>query len=267
MTELRSTYTDLFRLNGRRALVIGAGGIGAEVARGLADHGAEVICADRDRGAALTTAASVGGEALALDITDTGAVRQAAQDLGAVDAVVLTAATNVRKRILDYSPEEFDRVVELNLKGTFAVIKFFGETMVGRGRGSIIIFSSIREEVVEPGQSAYAATKAGAVQLVKTAAAEFGEAGVRVNAVAPGVVETSLTAQITADPQWYQAYAAKSALGRWAVSAELVGAVIYLASEASSYVTGTSLRVDGGWTAIDGRFTPDRPTADRKKQD
>jgi NAD(P)-dependent dehydrogenase (short-subunit alcohol dehydrogenase family) len=106
----------------------------------------------------------------------------------------------------------------------------------------------------------YAATKAGAIQLVKTAAAEFGHAGVRVNAVAPGVVETPLTAQIKNTPDWYDAYAKKSALARWAGAKEMVGAVIFLASDASSYVTGSTITVDGGWTAIDGRFDPPLPT-------
>ncbi|GAA1170518.1 SDR family NAD(P)-dependent oxidoreductase [Nesterenkonia xinjiangensis] len=253
------TYRDLFRLDGRRALVIGAGGIGLEAAKALKDHGAHVTCADQDIGTAQSAAEEVAGDPLQLDVTDAAAVRRAAQDLGPLDAVVLTAAMNVRKRILDYSPEEFDRVVSLNLKGTFMVIQQFGAPMVARRSGSIIVFSSIREEVVEPGQSVYAATKAGAVQLVKTAAAEFGEAGVRVNAIAPGVVETSLTHQIKSDPQWYQAYASKSALGRWSVPSELAGAVVFLASDAAGYVTGTSLRVDGGWTAIDGRFTPPTP--------
>ncbi|GAA4830808.1 SDR family NAD(P)-dependent oxidoreductase [Garicola koreensis] len=254
--DQKGTYSDLFRLDGRRALIIGAGGIGAEAARALSDHGALITCADRDGDAAQAAAAAVGGQSAELDITDSEAVRHAAESLPEVDVVVLTAAMNVRKRILDYSPEEFDRVVDLNLRGTFSVIKYFGEKMVERGRGSIIIFSSIRDQVVEPGQSVYAATKAGAVQLVKTAAAEFGELGVRVNAVSPGVVETRLTSQIKSDPQWHQAYAAKSALGRWSLPAELAGAVVYLASDAASYVTGTTLRVDGGWTAVDGRFTP-----------
>ena len=254
--EEHRNYTDLFRLDGRRALIIGAGGIGREAAQALAAHGASLTCADRDGGAAEAAAAAVTGESVELDITDPAAVRQAAETLEAFDVVVLTAAMNVRKRILDYCPEEFDRVVDLNLKGTFAVIKYFGEKMVNRGRGSIIVFSSIRDQVVEPGQSVYAATKAGAVQLVKTAAAEFGELGVRVNAVSPGIVETGLTSQIKSHPQWYQAYATKNALGRWSDPSELAGAVVYLASDAASYVTGSTLRVDGGWTAVDGRFTP-----------
>jgi NAD(P)-dependent dehydrogenase (short-subunit alcohol dehydrogenase family) len=102
----------------------------------------------------------------------------------------------------------------------------------------------------------YAATKAGLVQLLRTAAAELGPSGVRANAIAPGVVETPLTAQIKADQGWYDAYARKGALGRWAQPQELAGAVVYLASDAASFVTGSVLAVDGGWTAVDGRFDP-----------
>ena len=249
-------YTNQFRLDGRRAVLIGAGGIGREIALALAAHGASVICADKDVETAKATAAEIDGEAIALDVTDPHAVDQTARDAGEVDVLVLTAAMNVRKRILDYSLEEFDRVVGLNLRATFSVVQAFGRTMVERGRGSIIVFSSIRGYTVEPGQSVYAATKAGAIQLVKTAAVEFGEAGVRVNAVAPGVVETPLTAQIKADEDWYRAYATKGALGRWSQPSELTGAVVYLASDAASFVTGSTLFVDGGWTAVDGRFTP-----------
>jgi NAD(P)-dependent dehydrogenase (short-subunit alcohol dehydrogenase family) len=119
-----------------------------------------------------------------------------------------------------------------------------------------VVLSSIRGRTVEPGQSVYAATKAGAEMLVRTAAAEFGPHGVRVNAIAPGIVETPLTEQIKADPAWYRAYAEKGALGRWSRPDELAGAVVYLCSDASSFVTGSTLAVDGGWTAVDGRFTP-----------
>lgn len=247
-------YSTLFRLDGRRAVVLGGGsGIGREAARALEAHGAEVICADRDLAAAKETGV---GSAYEIDLLEPGAVARAAAELGPLDVVVLTAAMNVRKRLLDYSREEFDRVIALNLGATFEVVRAFGAGMVERGRGSIIGFSSIRGTTVEPGQGPYAATKAGLVQLFRTAAAEFGPAGVRVNAIAPGVVETPLTAQIKASPEWYDAYATKSALGRWARPNELAGAVVYLASDASSFVTGSVLAVDGGWTAVDGRFTP-----------
>jgi NAD(P)-dependent dehydrogenase (short-subunit alcohol dehydrogenase family) len=251
-------YADLFRLDGRKAVVVGAGsGIGRESALALAAHGATVVCADRDLAAAEETAAhGPAMSALALDVLDTDAVNRAARDLGAVDVLVFTAATNVRKRLLDYSSEEFDRVVSLNLRASFDLVRAFGRGMAERGRGSIIGFSSIRAVAVEPGQGVYAATKAGLVQLLRTAAAELGPSGVRLNAIAPGIVDTPLTAQIRAVPEWADAYASKSALSRWSRPDEFAGAVVYLASDASSFVTGSQLFVDGGWTAIDGRYTP-----------
>lgn len=255
-TTAQNQYTSLFSLAGKHALLIGTGGIGAELGHALAAYGAQVTCADKNFSTAEQAAAAVNGTPLKIDITDVQALRQAVQQVDTPDVVVLTAAMNVRKRILDYTAEDFDEVVNLNLRGTFNVLQAFGAQMVSQGSGSIIVFSSLRDQVVEPGQSVYAATKGGAVQLVRTAAAEFGEAGVRVNAIAPGVVETPLTEQIKASPQWYEAYAAKSALGRWSTPSELAGAVVYLASDASSFVTGATLRVDGGWTSIDGRFTP-----------
>lgn len=257
-TERLTGYADLFRLDGKRAVVIGAGsGIGRESALALAAHGAEVVCADRDAQAAEETASY--GDALTayeLDVLDGAAVEAAARETGEVDVLVFTAATNVRKRILDYTSEEFDRVVSLNLRASFDLVRAFGTGMAERGHGSIIGFSSIRAVAVEPGQGVYAATKAGLVQLLRTAAAELGPSGVRLNAIAPGIVDTPLTAQIRAVPEWSDAYANKSALGRWSRPDELAGAVVYLASDASSFVTGSQLFVDGGWTAIDGRYTP-----------
>jgi NAD(P)-dependent dehydrogenase (short-subunit alcohol dehydrogenase family) len=252
-------YTQLFQFSGDRVLVIGAGsGIGREAALALGAHGATVVCADRDSTTAAETAAMIGGSATStqLDVLDLDAVRTAADEFSDISALVFTAAMNVRKRIVDYTMEEFDRVVNLNLRASFALIQAFAPKMAANGGGSIIGFASIRAYVVEPGQGVYAATKAALVQLARTAAAEFGPDGVRVNVIAPGVVETPLTAQIKNNPEWYNAYAQKGALGRWSKPEELAGAVVYLASKASSYVTGSVLMVDGGWTAVDGRFDP-----------
>jgi NAD(P)-dependent dehydrogenase (short-subunit alcohol dehydrogenase family) len=250
-----TSYTGLFDLTGKRALVVGAGGIGLEVARALAAHHAAVTVADNDAETVRRASGQVPADGLQLDITDSDAVRACAATFP-VDILVSTVGINVRKRLADYTDAEFDRVVAVNLRGTFHLIRAFGPAMAGRGGGSFVAFSSIRASVVEPGQGVYAATKAGLQQLLRTAAAEFGPANVRFNAIAPGVVETPLTAQIRADAAWERAYATKSALGRWARPDEMVGAAVFLASDAASYVTGSVLSVDGGWTAVDGRFDP-----------
>jgi NAD(P)-dependent dehydrogenase (short-subunit alcohol dehydrogenase family) len=255
-------YRSMFDLTGKRALVVGAGrGIGEAGAQGLAAFGAEVYCADVDGEAAEETAEEIRAqtgraEALELDMTDYGSVRAAAERIGVPHVLVSTPSVNVRKPLLEITDEEFDRVVDLNLKGTFRLLREFGRGMAERGSGSIVAFSSFRAQVVEPGQGVYAATKSGTVQMLRALAAELGPRGVRVNAIAPGVVETPLTAQIKASPEWYDAYAAKSILGRWAKPHEMVGMIVYLASEASSYVTGACVMVDGGWTAADGRYVP-----------
>ena len=256
-------YQNLFRLDGRVALVIGAGsGIGRAAAEGLAAHGAFVVCGDLHEESAQKTAADIGARAIsmAVDITKTESVaelfRVVIDDRKRLDIVVTTPGANVRKPLSDYQDAEFDRVIELNLKGTFRVLREAGRVMSERGGGSIIAFSSIRSQVVEPGQGVYAATKAGIVQMVRALAAELGPKGVRVNAIAPGVVETPLTRPIKDNAAWYSAYADKSVFGRWASVDEMAGPVIYLASDASSFVTGSILFVDGGWTAVDGRFDP-----------
>jgi NAD(P)-dependent dehydrogenase (short-subunit alcohol dehydrogenase family) len=257
---------DLFALTGRTAAVIGAGsGIGEAVAIGCARYGARVVCLDVNEEAVRHVAGRIAGdggsaESARLDVTDSAAVDAAFRDVhsrsGSLDIVVCTPAINVRKPILKYTDEELSRVIDVNMKGSFGVLRAAGRIMTEQKKGSIILFSSIRSQVVEPGQSVYAMTKAGIVQLVRTAAAEFGPSGVRVNAVAPGIVETPLTAQITANTDWQSAYANKSALKRWARAEEMIGPTLFLASDAASYVTGTVLFADGGWTAIDGRFTP-----------
>lgn len=250
----------MFRLDGRRALVVGAGGgIGEAVARGLAAFGAEVVCADNRLAAAEATASALGGpaSAVAVDLTEAGAADRLLAGLGgAPHILVTTPSVNVRKRIVDYTDDELDRVVDLNLKGTFRLCRAVGRAMAEAGRGSMIGFSSVRSQTTEPGQGAYAATKAATVMLFKTLAAELGPAGVRANTIAPGVVETPLTAPIKAQDAWYRAYGDKAILRRWASPDEMVGAAVFLASDAASYVTGTTIFVDGGWTAADGRFDP-----------
>ena len=258
--------TSMFSLGGRNAAIVGGGsGIGEAVAVGCAEAGASVCCLDINEAAAARTAAAIrkaGGAAdsARLDILDGPAVTDAftgiATARGSLDVVVCTPGVNVRKPLLDYTDDEIDRVLGLNLKGGAHVIQSAGRIMKRQGSGSIILFSSIRSVVVEPGQSMYAATKAGIVQMVRAAAAELGPYGVRVNAVAPGVIDTPLTAPIKDSPDWYGAYGARNIFNRWGSAREMAGPTVFLASDAASYVTGTVLFADGGWTAIDGRFTP-----------
>jgi NAD(P)-dependent dehydrogenase (short-subunit alcohol dehydrogenase family) len=252
----------LFDLRGRKVAVIGAAsGIGAAVARGAAGEGAQVVAFDVDEARLESLAREIedaGGSAEwgRLDIRDRADVAAALEKIDDLDGVVATPGVNVRKRVLDYTDAELDRVIDVNLKGNFHVLQAAGRILAKRKKGSIVLFSSIRSLVVEPGQSVYAATKAGIVQMVRGLAAELGPSSVRVNAVAPGVVETPLTAPIQEKPEWYRAYAEKSALKRWARAEEMVGPTLFLLSDAASYVTGAVLFVDGGWTAVDGRFDP-----------
>lgn len=258
--------SSLFSLKGKNVAVVGAGsGIGRAVAVGCAAHEGRVICLDLKAELAQDTAEVILGdgdqaEAAGLDLRDGGSVEAAFAGIrkrhGSLDVLVCTPAMNVRKPLLDYTDDEFDRVIGLNLKGGLHAMQSAGRIMSDQGSGSIIMFSSIRSLVVEPGQGVYAATKAGILQMARALASELGPKGVRVNAVAPGVVETPLTGPIKANPDWYQAYAARNILGRWAQPEEMVGATVFLASDAASYVTGSVIFVDAGWTATDGRFTP-----------
>lgn len=251
---------NMFDLTGKVAAVIGgASGIGEAVTIGAAQMGAKVTCLDikqEEAARVAERAVAAGGscEAGVLDIRDSAAVDAAfdaiAKKHGSLDIVICTPSINVRKKILDYQDEELTRVLDLNMKGNFNVLRAAGRIMTAQRRGSIVLFSSIRSLVVEPGQAVYAATKAGILQMARGAASEFGKYGVRVNCVGPGVIETPLTAPIKNNKDWFEAYAAKSVFNRWGKPEEMVGPTLFLASDAASYVTGAALMVDGGWTAI-----------------
>jgi NAD(P)-dependent dehydrogenase (short-subunit alcohol dehydrogenase family) len=254
-------YRQLFDLNGKIAVVLGAAsGIGQASAHALGQLGAHVVCADRDADGARATAQDIGkagsAEWMVADAASGADIAALAEHAlaahGRVDIAVATPALNIRKLIIDYTDDEFDQVVNLNLKGAFHFLRRFGTPMVQQRAGSIILCSSMRAVTLEPGLGIYAATKAGIAQMVKGFASEVGEYGVRVNAIMPSVIETRLTAPLKERPEIYNTYAAHTVFNRWGQPSEVGAAVAFLASDAASYITGSSLSVDGGWTAIDG---------------
>ncbi|KQX73741.1 MULTISPECIES: SDR family NAD(P)-dependent oxidoreductase [Aeromicrobium] len=251
-------YSKLFDLTGRRAVVIGGGrGIGRETALALAAHGADVTVADVDQSLLDETASQHAGMATyRVDVLEPGALLAMADEIGTTDVLVHLPARGARKPLVDLTMQEVNDVLQLNLVSCWDAIRSFAPAMAERGSGSIIAFSSIRATLIEPGQGIYGVSKAGVAQLVRGAASELSPRGVRVNAIAPGVVETPLTQSLRSNREWYDAYSQKNALGRWAQPSEIAGASVFLASEAASYVTGSVLTVDGGWTVVDGRYDP-----------
>jgi NAD(P)-dependent dehydrogenase (short-subunit alcohol dehydrogenase family) len=247
--------TPSFRLDGQVALVSGAGrGIGRGCALALADAGAEVIALSRTEAELLTLAREIeaaGGRARALvcDVTDTAAVRAAIAGLERLDVLLNNAGSNQPQPFLEVEEAVLDRLLALNVKAAFVVAQAAARVMARSGGGAIVNMSSQMGHVGGAGRTVYCATKHAIEGLTKAMAVDLAPYNIRVNAVAPTFVETPLTRPFFEDPAFKALVLDKILLGRLARIEEVAAAVVYLASPAAAMITGTSLLVDGGWTA------------------
>jgi NAD(P)-dependent dehydrogenase (short-subunit alcohol dehydrogenase family) len=242
-------------LEGGLALVTGAGrGIGRGCAIALAEAGADIVAVSRSSNELERLADEVracGREARSapLDVTDSGAVRQLIAGLPRLDVLVVSAGTNVPEPLLDVSDESLDALLALNVRATFVTLQAAAGRMAAAKRGSMVLVSSQLGHVGAAGRAAYCMTKHAVEGLAKAAALDMAPHGVRVNCVSPTFVETPMTEPFLADSSFRADVEARIPLGRLGRVEDVTGAVVYLASDASALVTGTSLRVDGGWTA------------------
>lgn len=245
--------TPSFRLDGKRALVTGSGrGIGLAAAAALAEQGAEVTLVARTADEIEAAAASIGrgAQAATLDVSDTTAVGAFFAARPAFDVLVNNAGTNRPKPMWESSEEDFDAVIGLNLRAAFFVAQACVRKMLAEGiGGSLIHMSSQMGHIGGPTRSLYCASKWGVEGMSKAMALDLAPHGIRSNTIAPTFIETPMTRPFMEDPQARANIVGKIKLGRLGTVEDIMGAVVYLASEASSLVTGTSMLVDGGWTA------------------
>ena len=247
--------TALFDLTGRRALVTGSSqGIGLALARGLAAAGAELVLNGRDPGKPAEAAAAVpGSAALAFDVTDHEGVRAAVDrfeaETGPIDILVNNAGMQFRAPLEEFPADAFERLLQTNIASIFHVGQACARHMIGRGRGKIINIASVQTALARPSIAPYTATKGAVGNLTKGMATDWARRGLQCNAIAPGYFDTPLNAALVADPDFSAWLEKRTPAGRWGRVEELVGACVFLASDASSFVNGHVLYVDGGITA------------------
>ena len=258
MKELPSGLS-IFDLTGRVALVTGGNkGLGKVFARALLSCGAEVAIAGRDQRALDDACRELqcDGRApfgITADVTERGQVERmvaaVVERFGRLDILVNNAGTNIRKPLLELSDDEWDTVLDLNLRGTMLTARAAGRQMVAQRFGRVINISSVLSAVALPGISAYSTSKGAVMQLTKALALEWAQANVTVNCIGPAYFVTEMTRPLYEDAERRRFIEERTPMGRWGEPDELAGAVVFLASDAARYVHGAILPVDGGWLA------------------
>ncbi len=251
---------DQFSLEGRVALVTGSSrGIGLALAEALGGAGACVVLNGRDDEALARTeqrlrAAGLDTHRHAADVTEPGAVDDMVvsieEQIGPLEILVNNAGVQHRAPVLEYPLDELRRLLDVNLVAPFVVAQAAARRMVPRGRGKIVNVCSVQSKLGRPTIAPYAATKGGLKLLTRGLCADLGPLGIQVNAIAPGYFATELTEHLVDDPEFSEWVARRTPAGRWGDVAELGGAVVFLCSDAASYVNGQILYVDGGMTAV-----------------
>lgn len=244
----------LFDLAGRRALVTGSSqGIGLALAAGLAAHGAAVVLNGRDEGKLAAAAARIPGATVArFDVTDPEAAAEGVAAVladGAIDILVNNAGMQFRTPLEDFPVDKWQQLLTTNVSSLFYVSQPVARHMIARGRGKIVNIASVQSELARPGIAPYTATKGAVRNLTRGMATDWARHGLQVNAIAPGYFETPLNQALVDDPAFSEWLAKRTPAARWGKVEELVGAAVFLASDASSFVNGHTLYVDGGITA------------------
>jgi len=243
--------TELFNLKGKRALITGSSqGIGYAMAEGLSRAGAEVILNGRDTAKLEAARNALGVDGVAFDVTDEDAVNAAIEKIGALDILINNAGMQFRTPLEDFPAEKFRELLRVNIESAFLVGKAVAKGMIARRAGKIINICSVQSELGRPSIAPYTATKGAIKMLTKGMCADWAKHGIQVNAIGPGYFKTPLNQALVDNPEFSSWLEKRTPAGRWGEVHELVGAAIFLASPASSFVNGHILYVDGGITSV-----------------